>query len=440
MKLQISNIILFVFFSIPSLFSQVEWNSKRDKIVIPFELYNNLILIHVEINDVKLSMLLDTGSDKNLLFSFPENDTIEFFNTKKIKINGFGKGDLIEGLVSKNNKLKVKEYEDNNFELLLIIDENISIINKLGIPINGIIGYSFFKDYIVELNYQNKKIILHKTVESISKSKIKKFTKEKLSLIDDKPYIKLKTNVGILDQDVLLLLDSGLGDGLWLFESDTLKCSEKFIIDVLGRGLGGDVLGKKSRVKKLLVSKFILHDALVSFPDKTSYLKLNIIKGRNGSLGGEVIKRFNWLIDYKSELVYFKPNKYFNEAFNYNMSGIEVQHEGIQWIKEEIRSNTTSSSINANEFIFDDSNAKFNYKYELKPVFEIYSIRENSPAMKAGLKEGDKILSINGKKDYTYTIQKITDLFQSEEGKNITIEIEREGQVLKFKFELEKIL
>lgn len=440
MNFRILIIILFVLFSTHSLFSQVEWNSKRDKIVIPFELSNNLILINVEINEVKLSMLLDTGSDKNLLFSFPENDTIEFFNTKKIKINGFGKGDLIEGLVSKNNKLKIKEYVDNNLELLLIIDENISIINKLGVPINGIIGYSFFKDYTVELNYQNKKIILHKTLESISKSKIKKFTKEKLSLIDDKPYIQLKTNVGILDHDVLLLMDSGLGDGLWLFENDTLKCSEKFINDVLGRGLGGDVLGKKSRVKKLLVSKFILHDALVSFPDKTSYYKLNIIKGRNGSLGGEVIKRFNWLIDYKNELVYFKPNKYFNEPFNYNMSGIEVQHEGIQWIKEEVRSNATSTSINANEFIFDDSNAKFNYKYELKPVFEIYSIRENSPAMKAGLKEGDKILSINGKKDYAYTIQKINDLFQSEEGKNITIEVEREGQVLKFKFELEKIL
>ena len=60
--------------------------------------------------------------------------------------------------------------------------------------------------------------------------------------------------------------------------------------------------------------------------------------------------------------------------------------------------------------------------------------------MKVGIKEGDKILSINGKKDYAYTIQKITDLFQSEEGKTIIIEVERDGQILKFKFQLEKIL
>jgi len=235
-------------------------------------------------------------------------------------------------------------------------------------------------------------------------------------------------------------LDSGLGDGLWLFENDSLKCSGKSIDDVLGRGLGGDVVGKKSRVKKLLVSEFILKDALVSFPDESSYSQLNIIEGRNGSLGGEVIKRFDWFIDYSNESIYFKPNKYFNVPFNYNMSGIEVQHYGIQWIKEEIRSNSASNTINANEFIFDNSNAKFNYKYQLKPVFEIYSVRNNSPAMRVGIKEGDKILSINGKKDYAYTIQKMTDLFQSEEGRTIIIEVDRDGQILKFKFQLEKIL
>ena len=420
--------------------SQIEWNSKRDKIDIPFELSNNLIIIDVEINEVKLSMLLDTGSDKNLLFSFPENDTIEFFNTKRIKINGFGKGDLIEGLVSSNNKLRVKDYVDTNFELLLITDENISIINKLGIPINGIIGYSFFKDYVVELNYQSRKVILYKNNQAVPSRKIKRYKTEKLTLIEDKPYVELKTNIGDLNHNVTLLMDTGLGDGLWLFENDSLKCSNLSINDVLGRGLGGDVVGKKSRVKKLLVSKFVLHDALVSFPDEASYSQLNIISGRNGSLGGEVIKRFDWFVDYKNELVYFRPNKYFDDAFNYNMSGIEVQHSGIQWIKEEIRSNSTSTSINANEFVFDDSNARFNYKYELKPVFEIYSIRDNSPAMKVGLKEGDKILSINGKKDYAYTIQKITNLFQSEDGKDINIEVERNGEVLKFKFQLEKIL
>jgi hypothetical protein len=440
MKCQYLKIIFLLLFSFHSLFSQVEWNSKRDKIVIPFELSNNLIIIDVEVNNVKLSMLLDTGSDKNLLFSFPENDTIEFINSKKIKINGFGKGDLIEGFITKNNKLKIKDYVDTNFELLLITDENISIINKLGIPINGIIGFSFFKDFLVEINYQSQKVILYKNLNVLSKRRLKRYKTQPISLVDNKPYINLKTNIGDRDNNVKLLLDSGLGDGLWLFENDSIKCINEFIFDVLGRGLGGDVSGKKSRVDKLVLLDFVLKGALVSFPDYNSFSDLKFIEGRNGSLGGEVIKRFNWFLDYKNQKVYFKPNLFFKDSFNYNMSGIEIQHRGVEWIKSEVKSTSTTNIINLEEFVFDDLKRKYKYKYELKPVFEIYSIRDNSPAKNAGLLEGDKIVSINGKLGHNYTIQKITDLFQSDEGKVIIIEVERDGKILKFKFQLEKIL
>ena len=440
MKFHFSNILCLLLFSFHSLFSQVEWNSKRDKIVIPFELSNNLIIIDVLVNNVNLSMLLDTGSDRNLLFSFPQNDTIEFYNTKKIKINGFGKGDFIEGFISRNNILQINGYVDNNFELLLIADNNINIVNKLGIPINGIIGFSFFKDYIVELNYHNNKVVMYKKFQSISQRKIKRFNIEKLNIIDRKPYFILKTNIGNSIDEVKLLMDSGLGDGLWLFENDTIKSIGNYIKDILGTGLGGDVLGKRSRVKKVLLSKFKLDNVLVSFPNKTSYEQLNIIKGRNGSLGGEIIKRFNWLIDYKNGLIYFKPNKFFKNTFNYNMSGIGVQHKGVQWVIKDVMTKNPSPIIKDNDFVFDNGNTRLNYKYKLKPVFEIYSIRENSPGKRAGLKVGDVILSINGRKGYLYTLQKITDLFRSEEGKSIIVEVDRSGEILKFKFELEKIL
>ena len=97
-------------------------------------------------------------------------------------------------------------------------------------------------------------------------------------------------------------------------------------------------------------------------------------------------------------------------------------------------------TINANEFVFENSNLKFNYKYELKPIFEIYTVRENSPAAKAGILEGDKIIKINNKSSKYLSIQSITNLFQSEEGKLIKITIERDGKKIDFEFRLEKIL
>ncbi|WP_445455012.1 PDZ domain-containing protein [Flavobacterium sp. HNIBRBA15423] len=439
--------LLFIFLISISSHCQSKWKSEKDKIVIPFELTHNLIIVEAEVNNVKLNMLLDTGSDKSILFSFPENDSILFYETKKVKINGLGNGEYLEAYVSNNNMLRVKEYNDENFQILLITDQNINLVNKLGIPINGIIGASFFKDFLVEINYQKKKIFMHKYAEKILLKKKKKYISKNIEIIGDKPYLHVLSNLnGDANMNFKLLVDTGLGDGLWLFENDSINCKQKYIKDILGRGLGGDIEGKKSRVELLDLNGFILNDALVSYPDSLSFNQLDITKGRNGSLGGEIMKRFNWFLDYNNKKFYFKKNKYFNEPFNYNMSGIEVQHIGLTWISEKVGFsqiqpgyNTNSNITSSNRFVFDSS-AEFKYKFELKPVFEIYAVRNDSPAYYAGLKIGDKIIKINGKKAFDYSIQKITNLFQSEEGKTIKIEIERNGVKMDFKFKLQKIL
>lgn len=420
------------------------WNSNSNKITIPFELTHNLIIIDVEINKVDLKMVLDTGSERNLLFSFPENDSIEFFNPKIIKVKGLGYGEALDAIISSNNLFSIKKGSlvDDNFEILLITNQNIGLINKLGIPINGILGSSFFKDYLVEIKYSKKKVILHKIKNKRLQRKTSKCDSINIELIQNKPYVNMEIKNNNEINSVNLLFDSGLGDGLWLFENNTIKCSNNFFNDVLGKGLGGDIIGKKSRVENLMIDNYSLKNALVSFPDSLSVKSLDLIKDRNGSLGGEIIKRFNWYLDYKNRIFYFDKNGFFNEPFNYNMSGIEVQHDGVEWIKEITRTteNATNSSIDALEYVYDNSDLKNIQKFSLKSVYNIYSVRKNSPAFRAGVKEGDKIVSINNKKAYNYTIQKITDLFQSEEGKKIKLEVERDGEILEFEFYLEKIL
>jgi C-terminal processing protease CtpA/Prc len=83
---------------------------------------------------------------------------------------------------------------------------------------------------------------------------------------------------------------------------------------------------------------------------------------------------------------------------------------------------------------------KFNFKYILKPAFNVSFIRVDSPAYNVGIKKGDKIISINNRKAHNYTIQKITDLFQSEDGKKIKIEVERDGKIIEVIFYLKKII
>lgn len=416
------------------------WYSNKDKITIPFDFSNNLIILDVFINEVPLKVILDTGTEKNILFSFPSNDTIELFNPIKTKISGVGSGKAIDALISSNNKLKIKEFEDNDFTVLILNENNINFISKLGKEVNGIIGYTFFKDRLIEIDYDKKKIIIHKNRDYLKKRKFKKFSKLKIDLINNKPYVKTNSTFDDENLTLKLLLDTGLSDGLWIFKNDSLKIPEPFLNDYLGFGLAGEIHGKRARVEKLQFSNFEFEEVLVAYPDSLSFNNVNLIFGRNGSIGGELLKRFHLFIDYKEQLLYLKKSQSYNDAFNYNMSGIEVQHSGIEPIKEEIILNSSRTEVNLMEFLNDNSKYKYNYRFILKPIFVVSNIRKNSPAANSGILPDDKIISINNKKAYNYTIQKINELFQSGENKKIKMEVEREGKIIEVIFYLKKII
>ena len=80
-------LFILLFFSI-GIQAQNNWITNKSKVIIPFELSNNLILIDMIINDTKFKMIVDSGSEKNLLFSFPEDEDFEVANLRKIKILG----------------------------------------------------------------------------------------------------------------------------------------------------------------------------------------------------------------------------------------------------------------------------------------------------------------------------------------------------------------
>ena len=180
----------------------------------------------------------------------------------------------------------------------------------------------------------------------------------------------------------------------------------------------------------------------VSFPDSSSIQKTKINKLRNGSLLGNVLHRFNWVFNYKSQWVAFKKNKFFNNPFEYNKSGITMQYAGVRLVKTRTRipSNTIGSGSeatipNSNTIYFTSS-----YKFKIVPELVIFDVRPGSPADKAGLKTGDTVLSINHQNLNLLTLQKAIAQFYGVDGKRIKMTIEREGVIMKYQFELRDLL
>ena len=91
---------------------------------------------------------------------------------------------------------------------------------------------------------------------------------------ENKPYIPVSINIeDKKTQNLELLVDTGLSDGLWIFEKELDLKSKKYINDYLGAGIGGDVFGKRVRFKNINFSDFEFKEPIISLPDTLSFLK-----------------------------------------------------------------------------------------------------------------------------------------------------------------------
>jgi hypothetical protein len=411
-------------------------NNKK-KVVIPFKLINNLVFIPIKVNGVELNFLLDSGVDETILFSMEDKKEVNFKNVLKIKLRGLGSEEEIEGLKSANNVLETHGLKSTNHLVYIILDQGFNLSSHIGIPVNGIIGYKFFKNNIVEINYQNKKVLVHKNNEKIRQDLSKKYKSLPITIEKSKPYINAVAVVNDTEIPAKLLVDIGNSDSFWIFENDKIKLPKKNFPDFLGKGFSGDIEGHRAKVSKFYLDDFAFKNPIVAFPDPSSIKNVKMVTGRIGSVGGEILKRFRLVLDYADKKMYLKPNNKFREPFTYNKSGITVQHNGLQWVQETVHFEMVSVINSTEELSAKNREQDFKYKFQLKPVYEIVNVRTNSAAQKSGLQKGDIIITINKNRPYKYTLEQINQLLKSEDDVWINLEIERNSVLLKFRFKLE---
>ncbi len=408
---------------------------------VKFNLVNNLIVIPVEINGSKLSFILDTGVSKSVLFSLSDQDSIQLNNVSEISINGLGDGEPLKALSSKGNFFRINNLENHDQMLYVVLDKGFNLSPAMGIPVHGIIGYDLFRDFIVEINYGTKNILFYHP-EFYNYKRNKGFETLPLEIINQRAMIK--GDVFLEDEtkvEVNLMLDTGSGDAVWLFpdEEKDIRLPDKNFEDFLGRGLSGSIFGKRTKIRRLQIGSYSLEDAKAAFPDMDFFKKIKGLDGRNGSLGGEVLKRFNIILDYPNNRIALRRNKYFNAPFQYNLSGVEIQHDGVRLISQRITD--ANGILDSEERKFGNVQILMEHKTRLSLVPEIVisGIRAGSPAALAGLQEGDLLLSVNGKSVHNYKLQEVTKLLNEREGKEIRILIERYNKDLLFSFVLKEL-
>lgn len=380
---------------------------KQKKVSFKFELYNNLIVIPVSINNfLSMKFIVDTGAEATVLTEKAFGDLVGLNYVREIHIAAPGIRDSVEAYVATNVTLGLPEnISGNQMSMLVLKEDYLGLKENLGDEIYGIIGYDIFRRFVVEIDYDDLKLTLHNP----RKYKPRKYFEAiDISLDDTKPYIRSNlTSDNGNGNSVKLMVDTGASHALLLdvHNTDDLSMPEETITARLGQGLGGEISGMVGRLNKYEIGRYGFDEVLVSIPYEGSYS--NAIKrgSRHGTVGGELLSRFNPTFDYFNGKLYLSKSRNHSRGFEFDMSGISL---GV--------------------------------KKEYLDTLVVKHLEEDSPAAVAGVKEGDRVLNINGRNLSNSRLSDLNALLRKKHGMRIKMKLYRDGAVYRRKFRLKRMI
>ncbi len=282
----ITLIFLFLIFQTNSLFGQD---------TIPFILgKNNKIYIKVRINNSEeLNFMFDTGADENAI----KKSVLDKKAICKIdgKDKNIGVGGTHEVETSSANTIKISTTNITNQRLVVLdYDDDFE---------DGIIGWPFFENKVVNINYGIKKIIIHDKLPEIPKE-----------------YIKLKCRkINNLFYIPLTLVVNGKKNTDW-YELDTGCDSSIIISNLLARKR--NLIGKMTKIGSSVTTGSDNHEiendqVLLDEVRMKKYrffrIPINVAitestEENNDLLGNNFLKRFHLFLDFSQNTIYLKVN------------------------------------------------------------------------------------------------------------------------------------
>ncbi len=371
---------------------------KRRSARIPFELHANLIVIPARINDSDtLHFILDTGVSNTIVTDTTVGQYLNTDYSRPIRLDGVGADSTVEAVVSIGNTLQVGYARIEAHNMILLKEDLLKLSELVGTPIHGLIGYELFERFIVTIDFQHRLLLIQ--LPEYFKFRRSYGTKVPLEIINKKPYIDdiFISELGKKEK-VKLLLDTGAGHAVMLntFASG-IPVPDTTISVQLGMGLSGKISGELGRLDRIRIGTYDLSQVVTSFPDSASFGgKINPLFDRQGNVGGELLRRFRITINYPEKYMAMKPvRRAMKEPFEHDMSGMDLRAKGN----------------NFREYFVD-------------------RVMDNSPASRAGLVEGDRLMFINNSAAKMLNMTEIYKLLQRKEGRSINLIVNRNGSLV----------
>lgn len=382
---------------IEPVFSQnnFEFIGKRKRQQINFKAVRGLVVVPMYINSKgPYNFILDTGVGVTLITDPSLKDSLNLKYLRKIGLSGLGDQIELTAYTTPFLNFRIASTEAKSCAAAILDNDILNLSGYVGMPIHGLIGYDFFKSFKIRINYSTQ---LLKIYQNTLPRLIAKGNKIDLQIEENKPYVNILVNAPNHQKLTLkMLIDTGSGNPISLetYQKNAFPLPDNFVIANLGVGLSGNIRGFKGRIDQLKLGKFYMDSVITAFPYYEDIAAKVTTPERNGSIGNTLLKKFDILYDYQNSCIYLKGNTSLKEPFEYDMSGMEIVAGGHN---------------------FDS--------------FFVTRIERGSPADELGVQIGDQILRINFNAADKLTIDEITQILSSRNGRTLYLEMARKDEI-----------
>jgi len=367
---------------------------KQKKMSFAFKLIKNLIVVPVYVNGKgPYDFVLDTGVGPMIITDPSIIDSLDFTLMRKIKVSGLGL-ETVEAFVSQNVSARISRAKMDHIPTAILKEDLFNLSGHLGTKIYGLVGFSFFNSFVVDIRYTTNRIFI-----SNPDVKIKyKGSKIPISIENMKAYVY--ADVEVPDSGIVqakFLIDTGASHALSMEMLNGNMFPQPFvkIKANLGMSLSGQIKGYLGRIKQFSIGNYDFKDVISGFPDYHVISEKIDLKSRNGNLGAELLRKFNIQLNYRDGFMYVKPNSFYNTPFEHDMVGMVVYLDQKNYTR-----------------------------------YIIGEVDENSPAEKSGICPNDEIIGVNFRSMDTYTLNDLANLFKSGSNRSVILEIYRDEKVI----------
>ena len=358
------------------------------------QLTGGIIILHATLNDFPdtLNFILDTGSGGISLDTLtalyyklplePSDRTVRGIGGIK-NINYYKNGTLhFPGL-----DVERLDFHINDYEILTEV---------YGLRVDGIIGFSFLRRYIVAIDYD-------KQLMSVYLPGKYEYPKKGTTLKPTFASIPITNHYVQDERSYLLNFYFDTGAGLCVLMSEQFMQDSVFIskrkksVNTQVEGLIGKINMRLTTMKRMKIGPYRFSKVPIHvYSDSMNVLGYPSVKGL---LGSDLLRRFNIVLNYPERIIHLTPNTHMRDPFDYSYTGMSY--------------------------------------YFIEGKIIITEIQQGSPAEKAGLMPGDIIFGVES--NFSNNIGQYKLLLQNQ-GQKVRILIFRNSVPQMFELKVGSIL